>query len=1263
VRIKTQFILAVVLGGIIAILVATSVIISNRQVAQINGQETAAVNIQQEANDLSYLANDYLLYQESQQLARWESKFASLSTDLAKLNPGVPEQQNLANNLKADQMRLQSVFNEVKSTLESSPAADATTNLAFIRVSWSRIEVQSQGIVSEASRLTQMLDAQANQVERANIILIVALIGIFFIFFIANYLFVNQRLLKSISFLRNSTRIIGSGKLDHFIPEKGKDEIGELSHAFNLMTASLKTVTASKTDLEKEVEERKRIQAELESVSMQSKLALDAARMGWWHFDPIRNYSWWDERYKEIFGFAEYEKPNEEILASRIYPEDLPGVRSKVQSALDPLNPQSYAAEYRINLPDGSVKWIEAYGITTFEGTGKDKHATSLVGTVTDITERKKAEEALQQSEEKYRSLNFSMNEGVGLHEIIYDDKGQPIDYRILDVNPAYEKITGLSKDRAIGAKASELYGTGRAPYFDVYERVASTGKPESFETYFPPMQKSFSISVFSPARGRFATVFADITARKKAEEDIQNTLNRFYAVLNGIPLGILLVTADGLGEFANQTFCGMFNLKESPASLKNRSSAEIIQLIQNNYLYPENAVIRIAEMVEKLEPIKDEEIPMTEGRTFLRDFVPVRLGEKAYGRLWIHRDITDRKKTEEALQLRQAEIQTLFENIPAGLVLFHGARPYKVLVQNRYYQELFAEPFKSHGMAGLNVFQYAPEVEASGVVAVFDEVVRTKQPKSFLDFPYNANPLKESWFNWYIAPIVINDKVVALVSMSLDVTDRHIAEQALKESEERFRAIAETSLVQISVSRISDGSILFVNHAHSDAFGYRPEELIGRKGIDLYADSADRARLIQSLTEKGFVKGYEVRVKRADGTPFWLSTSVRNVDYAGEPAYLAASIDITERRKAEETLRETRDYLDNLFNYANAPIIVWNPDFEITRFNHAFEHLTGRTGDEVMGKKLDILFPDNSREETLDFIRKTPVGERWDVVEIPILHRDGTVRVVLWNSATVYAPDGKTAVATIAQGQDITARKKAEEELKRSIAELEVSNKELEAFSYSVSHDLRAPLRSMEGFSSALLEDYGDKLGPQGKQYLIYVQESSDLMGRIIDDLLRLSRVTRSEMTYEKVNLSEMAEKILSELQKTEPDRKVTLDISPDVMAYGDRNLLRLALENLIGNAWKFSGKTDSPRIEVGTVEHNGKQAYFVRDNGVGFDMAYANKLFKPFQRLHKASEFPGTGIGLATIQRIIRRHGGEVWAESKLGEGTTFYFTLSQE
>jgi len=248
-----------------------------------------------------------------------------------------------------------------------------------------------------------------------------------------------------------------------------------------------------------------------------------------------------------------------------------------------------------------------------------------------------------------------------------------------------------------------------------------------------------------------------------------------------------------------------------------------------------------------------------------------------------------------------------------------------------------------------------------------------------------------------------------------------------------------------------------------------------------------------------------------------------------------------------------------------------------------------------------------------------------------------------------------------IVLGSDITKRKQAEESLKSYAGELETANKELEAFSYSVSHDLRAPLRSITGFSTILLEDYKDELDNEGKSYLKKISDSGELMGQLMDDLLKLSRVMRSDLNFERINLSDMAHKIVDELRNDEPKRKVKVTIAPNMIANGDKNLLGLVLQNLLGNAWKYSSKTSEPRIEMGTVEHNGKQAYFVHDNGVGFDMTYADKLFKPFQRLHKATEFTGTGIGLATVQRIIRRHGGEVWAESKVGEGATFYFTLN--
>jgi signal transduction histidine kinase len=234
------------------------------------------------------------------------------------------------------------------------------------------------------------------------------------------------------------------------------------------------------------------------------------------------------------------------------------------------------------------------------------------------------------------------------------------------------------------------------------------------------------------------------------------------------------------------------------------------------------------------------------------------------------------------------------------------------------------------------------------------------------------------------------------------------------------------------------------------------------------------------------------------------------------------------------------------------------------------------------------------------------------------------------------------------------------QKELAERTTQLEAANKELESFSYSVSHDLRAPLRHIDGFSQALEEECAGRLPPQGVEHLHRIRAAAGRMGELIDDLLQLSRVMRSEMKHEPVNLSELAVAVMKELRRTQPDRRVEEVIAPGVTVEGDRRLLQIVLENLLGNAWKYTQKGLAPRIEFGMVERDGTQTYYVRDNGAGFDMAYVGKLFAPFQRLHKAEEFPGTGIGLATVQRILHRHGGRVWAEGRVGKGATISFTL---
>lgn len=243
--------------------------------------------------------------------------------------------------------------------------------------------------------------------------------------------------------------------------------------------------------------------------------------------------------------------------------------------------------------------------------------------------------------------------------------------------------------------------------------------------------------------------------------------------------------------------------------------------------------------------------------------------------------------------------------------------------------------------------------------------------------------------------------------------------------------------------------------------------------------------------------------------------------------------------------------------------------------------------------------------------------------------------------------------LALVPLEKEISRRRLAEQELN-------AINKELDAFAYSVSHDLRAPLRGIDGFSLALLEDYGEKLDENGQDYVQRIRKGCVRMGSLIDDMLQLSRLSRGEIKRAEVDLSNLAREVVSELQKGEPTRQVKIKIQPGLKADGDPALLRAVLDNLLGNAWKFTGKTSAAAITLGALNEEGRQLFFVRDNGVGFDMAYADKIFTAFQRLHRADEFEGTGIGMATVQRIIHRHGGTIRAEGAEGKGATFYFSL---
>ncbi|MBT0651765.1 PAS domain S-box protein [Geomobilimonas luticola] len=512
-----------------------------------------------------------------------------------------------------------------------------------------------------------------------------------------------------------------------------------------------------------------------------------------------------------------------------------------------------------------------------------------MMASFVEVTERHKAEAAIAERERRYRTLVEAMAEGVAIHELVLDDAGNAVDYRIIDINPAYENHTGLTREQALGKLSTELYGTPKAPYLDIFAPIALNGGYRDFETYFPPMDKHFRISVFSPAPGQFATIFIDISQNKRHEEE-------------------------------------------------------------------------------------------------------------------------------------------------------------------------------------------------------------------------------------------------------------------LRRSEEKFRQLLEHSPIAIAISNYK-GELELLNDRFVEVFGYT------------LADIPD------------------------------LATWFR------------------------------RAYPDEF--YRREVVEAWNADVERPRQN------------------------------------EKPIGRR----EYRVTCKDGRECITEFITAII---DGKNLVIL----NDVTERKKTLQQIEylntalaARAAELESSNRELDAFSHTISHDLRTPLTNICGYTQLMQEMYGDRLDGQARDFLKEIHGATERMDSMIDSLLKFSAVSRQPLTKVRVDLNAVAANVITELQLTAPQRRVQFITSRRAYVQGDPTLLRIVMANLLGNAWKYTAKRESTIIRFDVTERDGKKVYSIRDNGVGFDKKLAEQIFTPFHRLHKEEDFQGTGIGLATAQRIIHRHGGEIWAEAEVDKGATFFFTLGED
>jgi PAS domain S-box-containing protein len=499
----------------------------------------------------------------------------------------------------------------------------------------------------------------------------------------------------------------------------------------------------------------------------------------------------------------------------------------------------------------------------------------------------------------------------------------------------------------------------------------------------------------------------------------------------------------------------------------------------------------------------------------------------------------------------------------------------------------------------------------------------------------------------------------------------------APRELDDLKAALDEHAIVAITTP---DGKITFVNDKFCAISQYSREELIGQdhRIINSGHHGPEFIRQLWTTIARGKVWKGEIKNRAKDGSFYWVDTTiVPFLDAGGKPRqYVAIRADITARKRAEEELKASTKEIDDLKAALDehAIVAITDPRGKITFVNDKFCAISQYSREELIGQDHRII---NSTYHPKEFIRElwTTItrGKVWKG-EIKNRAKDGTF---YWVDTTIvpFLDEAGKPRQYIAIRADITERKKAEEAvremnagLERRVAErtaqLESANRELEAFSYSVSHDLRAPLRAVDGFSQAVIEDFAALLPEAGQRQLQTIRLSAQRMGVLIDDLLTFSRLSRQALAKQAVDNNNLVKAALRELGEPWPDRRVEIRAAVLPAGRGDPSLLKQVWLNLLGNALKYTRKRDPAIVEIGCVQSGGSPTvYFVGDNGTGFDMRYAGKLFGVFQRLHRMEDYEGTGVGLATVQRIIHRHGGRIWAEAEVERGATFRFTLEPE
>jgi PAS domain S-box-containing protein len=845
-------------------------------------------------------------------------------------------------------------------------------------------------------------------------------------------------------------------------------------------------------------------------------------------------------------------------------------------------------------------------------------------------------------------------------------------DGRYLFVNHAFERLTGKTSaqvsGRHLGEFGSPQQSTGNI--IDAMQRAAASGAEQVIEAVYGSTTFQVHVVPEKDEAGRaisLITYSRDITSLKKAEEALQTNRKLLATIINSIPVMITLYDPQIRSVTLNKAFESITGWREEEI---NRHG--LMELC-----FPDPALRdSIRRHMQSLQP-GWRDMPLTCHDGHAIDSLWANVGLPDGRQVGIGIDISERKQMEEQLRRNEERLRAVFQTVSEGIAIIDMSG--RIVLVNDAEAAICGFPDSESMQREIDFFTRVFELRtlAGELIPVeqwpVSRVLRGESVKD-LEVRGRRRDTGQQWFFSYSGgPVRIGGgRQILAVVITRDITARKLDEQALAQSREDLKRAQAVGHIGSWRINLATNELSWSEEAYR-IFGVAPATPLTYATFLAIVHPEDREYVDRKWQAALQYQPYDIEHRIIVGQQVkWVRENAELEFDRAEALVSAFGIvqDITELHNRTLQAEEGKRVLEALMAYVPEGItIATAPDMRITMVSRYGQLLLGgpHAGTEVgqVARQWKVYRADSQTllsEEELPLVRAIRRGEIVRDFELIEISSSGQRLYLLCNAAPLRDEEGAIS-GGIVVWRDITGRKQSEDELHKRTEELLSLNKELEAFSYSVSHDLRNPLRAIKGFSDILREDCTAQLDETCRGYLERIDAGVERMNSIIDDMLVLSRIARQETAFEQLDVSDMARLSIDELRSSQPDRRAAVHIQPGLHARADARLMSVALSNLLGNAWKYTSRTADAVIEFGAFDRDGERIFFVKDNGAGFDMAQAERLFIPFQRLHSAREFAGTGIGLAIVERAIKRHNGRIWAQAEVGKGATFYFTLGSD